>query len=201
MSINYKPNLSGTLRRKILIGKTTVEEDRKALLKRIKKAINDELKKLDSPSKTLRQKIEKIIQLLVDHFDETIRDGLIDLCAKLIAEEIESKKTEKDEEVKTAGFEKWAGFKKWLREWEKIQKEKPLDTLRPLDDHPVPYYPPWYSDKSVTVYPSGTIIYPSSFISPIEQSLSSDNSDKCNLITSLSNKCENMGPSMCPEQI
>jgi len=129
MSINYKPNLSGTLRRKILIGKTTVEEDRKALLKRIKKAINDELKKLDSPSKTLRQKIEKIIQLLVDHFDETIRDGLIDLCAKLIAEEIESKKTEKDEEVKTAGFEKWAGFKKWLREWEKIQKEKPLDTL------------------------------------------------------------------------
>jgi hypothetical protein len=75
MPINHKPNLSGTLRRKILIGKTTVEEDRKSLLKRIKKAINEELKNLDSPSKTLCQKIEKIIQLLVDHFDE-IRDGL-----------------------------------------------------------------------------------------------------------------------------
>jgi predicted translin family RNA/ssDNA-binding protein len=153
MTIKNVPNLTGTLRRKILMGKTTDSGNREKIFNRVKEAIYHELKKLDFPSKSLEKKIEKIIKLLVDHFEDEAREDLIELCAKLIIKEINKqtveeknddysdliKKLEKIEQERKDKFPedqkcppiKWPDSPKWPIEPNPWQKWPPLSPYKP----------------------------------------------------------------------
>lgn len=86
MPVDYRPNLTGTRKRRIHLGTLSEKDACKFILGHIKKLVSDEIKK---PKLSLEKKIQKIVRIIIEQFDNSISDELIEFCIKSIVIEVE----------------------------------------------------------------------------------------------------------------